>query len=61
MIDPLYKLKKVATEQREDIAELLVSWGVADFNAYSKATGAIQALDLILAEIAELEQRMLEE
>ena len=61
MIDPLYKLKKVATEQREDIAELLVSGGVADFNAYSKAVGAVQALDLILTEIADLEQRMIEE
>lgn len=61
MIDPLYKLKRVATEQREDLAAHLVAGGVSDFTAYSKAVGAIQALDLMLAEIAELEQQMAEE
>lgn len=61
MIDPLYKLKTVATEQREDLMDLLASGGIPDFNAYARAVGAIQALELVLAEIADLERRMHEE
>lgn len=61
MIDPLYKLRKVAEEQKSDLTDLLASGGVTDFNSYSRAVGAIQALDLMLVEIAELERRMAEE
>lgn len=61
MIDPLYKLRKVAEEQRQDLTDLLASGGVNDFTAYSRAVGAIQALELILSEITDLERRMAEE
>jgi hypothetical protein len=61
MIDPLYKLKTICTEQRNDLSEHLARGGVADYPAYCKAVGAVQTLDLVLAEIAELERRMAEE
>jgi len=61
MIDPLFKLKSVATEQKQDLTDLLASGGVKDFTDYSRAVGAIQALDMMLAEIADLERRMMEE
>lgn len=61
MIDPLYKLKSLCTEQRNDLSEHLARGGVADYPAYCKAVGAVQTLDLILAEIELLERRMAEE
>jgi hypothetical protein len=61
MIDPLYKIKQVCSLQRKDLADHVAAGGVEDFNAYCKAVGAIQALDLILSEIADLERRAAEE
>jgi hypothetical protein len=61
MIDPIYKLKKVCTEQRKDLSGHLAGGGVNDYNAYCKAVGAIQTLDMVLSEIEELEKNAVEE
>ena len=61
MIDPLYKLKKVAEEQKDALKDMLASGAAKDFNDYSRGVGAIMSFDLILTEIDDLERRMAEE
>lgn len=61
MIDPIYKLKKLCIEQRKDLSDHLSAGGVSDYNAYCKAVGAIQTLDMILSEIEEFEKNSVEE
>jgi len=61
MIDPIYKIKTTCMDHRSGFADHITSGGAGDFSAYCKAVGAIQALDLVLTEIAELERRMREE
>jgi hypothetical protein len=61
MIDPIYKLKKVCAEQRQDLSDHLAGGGAVDYSEYCKAVGAIQCLDLVLREIEELEKKSVEE
>lgn len=60
-MDPLEQLRRTCREQRDGLAELMLGGGVADYAAYSKAVGAVQALDLVLNEIAEIEKKYIEE
>lgn len=60
-MDPIEKLKRVCSEQREDMTQFLASGGVNDYPAYCKVVGALQALDLVLAEIADIEKKLIEE
>jgi hypothetical protein len=60
-MDGLEKLRRTCREQREGLAELLTGGGVSDYAAYSKAVGAVQALDLVLNEIAEIEKKYIEQ
>lgn len=61
MINPMYKLKKIAEEQKKDLTDMLASGAAKDFNDYCRAVGAIMSFDLILTEIDDLERRMAEE
>ncbi len=60
-MEPFAKLTREVKEQRAGLVEHVVSGAVPDYAAYSKAVGALQALDLVLVHIAELEKKMLEE
>lgn len=61
MIDPIYKIKKVCSEQRQDLADHIAGGGANDYAEYCKVVGAIQTLDLVLREIEELEKKAVEE
>lgn len=61
MMDPLDKLKRLCTEQRDDMAAFLVSGGASDYAAYCKAVGAAQALSLVLNAIEDIEKTLIEE
>lgn len=61
MIDPLHRLKKLCAEQAADLKNHLVGGGAVDYSAYSKAVGAVQALEMVLSEIEEIERLLSEE
>jgi hypothetical protein len=60
-METLERLRRTLATQRRDLADHLALGGAADFNAYAKAVGAIQTLDMVLGEIADIEKKQLEE
>ena len=55
------RLRHILTKQRRDLAEHISAGGAVDYIAYSKAVGAIQTLDMVLVEIADIEKKQLED
>ena len=55
------RLRHILTLQRNDLADYLATGGAVDYVAYAKTVGAIGALDMVLAEIADIEKKQLEE
>lgn len=55
------RLRHVFTLQRNDLADHLAAGGAVDHVAYSKIVGAIGVLDMVLAELADIEKKQLEE
>jgi hypothetical protein len=55
------RLRHVFTLQRNDLADHLAAGGAVDHAAYSKIVGAIGVLDMVLAELADIEKKQLEE
>ena len=60
-MDPLEKLKRDLSMQRNDMSNFVTGGGPTDFSAYSKAVGSIQTLDMVLAMIEELENNRIED
>lgn len=60
-MDEFDRLRHILTKQRQDLAEHISAGGAADYVAYSKAVGAIQTLDMVLAEITDIEKKQLED
>lgn len=60
-MDPLEKIKRSIAAQRDDLADFILSGSPADYAAYSKAVGALQAMDMVLREVNDIEQKQLEE
>lgn len=50
-MEPIEKIRRLCTEQRDDLAQYLAVGGAPDYSAYCKAVGAVQALDTVLAAI----------
>jgi len=60
-MDELDRLRHLIAKQRQDLAEHISAGGAVDYVAYSKAVGAIQTLDMVLVEIADIEKKRLED
>lgn len=56
MIDPIHRLKKLCTEQMEDLKGHITMGGAPDYASYTKAVGAVHALGMVLDEIQEIEK-----
>ena len=55
------RLRHVFALQRQGLVDYLAEGGPVDYAAYAKTVGAIGALDMVLAEIADIEKKQLEE
>ena len=55
------RIRHRCREEKEAISAHLVGGGVPDYAAYSKAVGAVQALEMVLSEIDEIEQKYIEQ
>ena len=60
-MNPLDALRSRMNEYKESLADYLMSGGPKDYEAYVKVVAKIEAIDALLEDISEIEQRYIED
>jgi len=56
-IDLIKEIKKIISEKRMDISDVILTGGVEDYNNYSNLVGQLKSLDFIEQEIRDFLQK----
>jgi hypothetical protein len=60
-VNELEALRRRMNEYKEQVTEYLLAGGAKDYVQYAKATAKVEAIEIMLADITEIEQRYIED